>query len=109
MQQLASNNFEKVVVQLRDETITMPADKGSMLMQYLTGDNISSHVMITDVTGVQIVVNKSDIRKVSPIKSQVNLKSPQELGMNDENRSERGEGYKKYMEIRNSITSKKNI
>ena len=65
MQQLGSND-RTVKVTLRDEVIEMPEDTGLRLMAYLTSDNTSSHVMITDIHGEQVVLNKNDIRKVSP-------------------------------------------
>ena len=51
---------------MRDEVIEMPKDSGMRLMEYLVSDNAGSHVMITDISGSQVVVNKNDIRKVSP-------------------------------------------
>lgn len=67
MLQLDSNKYTGVNVHLRDETITMPVENGLKLMSYLTGDNTSSHVMVTDKQGIQTVLNKNDIRKVAPI------------------------------------------
>lgn len=64
--QLLGSNDRTVKVTLRDEVIEMPEDTGLRLMTYLTSENSSSHVMITDIHGVQVVLNKNDIRKVSP-------------------------------------------
>ena len=100
MQQLASNNYETVNVQLRDKTIIMPADKGYMLMEYLTSDNTSSHVMITDITGVQTVVNKNDIREVSPVIKSKTMQTPTELGLDTDGREEPGPGYEKFQEMK---------
>lgn len=63
--QLLGSNDRTVKVTLRDEVIEMPEDTGLRLMAYLTSDNASSHVMITDIHGEQVVLNKNDIRKVS--------------------------------------------
>lgn len=103
MHQLASSNFQNVIVQLRDETITMPATNGTKLMEYLTSDNASSHVMITDTQGTQFVVNKNDIRRISPVKKPSYMKSPQELGMEEDNRTELGEGYEKFKRLRDNL------
>lgn len=72
-----------VTVFLKDESIVMPADSGKALMNYLTSENGSSHVMITDVNGIQTVVNKFDIRKVSVNKQNNRYKTAKELGMPD--------------------------
>lgn len=103
MQQLASNHFRNVVVHLRDETITMPASNGTKLMEYLTGDNASSHVMITDTSGMQLVVNKNDIRKISPVKKLTHMKSPADLGMNIDNRTKLGDGFDRFNRLKGSL------
>lgn len=72
MQLLDSNNYQSVTVEFRDETVTMPVDTGLKLMEYLTSDNAASHVMLTDTEGVQVVVNKHDIRRVSPVPARNN-------------------------------------
>lgn len=104
MQQLASNQYETVTVTTRDETIKMPADSGLRLMKYLTSDNPSSHVMITTVNGEQVVVNKNDIRKVSPTKSQVtSYKTPDQLGLTADVTDKKGDGYKRWQELRAKV------
>lgn len=65
MKYLASKN-QNIEVVLRDSVIIMPRDKGENLMDYLTGEEVSSHVMITDIDGNKIVVNRHDIRRISP-------------------------------------------
>lgn len=67
MLSLDSKHYEKVLVVFKDETVVLPPDSGVRLMQYLTSDNVSSHVMLTDTSGVQIVVNKHDIKKITPV------------------------------------------
>lgn len=74
MEQLDSSNYEKIKVTVRDEVIIMPVATGLKLMDYLTRDNTGSHVMITDLDGNQTVVNKHDIRKVSPTYKPKDLK-----------------------------------
>lgn len=64
--QLLGSNGNTVKVTLRDEVIEMPEESGLRLMTYLTSDNTSSHVMITSINGDKTVINKNDIRKVSP-------------------------------------------
>lgn len=82
MKQLGSSEYKQVKVILRDDNIIMPAETGTKLMEYLTSNNTSSHVMITDVTGNQIVVNKSDIRRVTPMLVKTsNYKTAEELGL----------------------------
>ena len=81
MQSLNSKNYSSVQVHLKDQTITMPADKGAALMQFLTSENNSSHVMITDTQGTQTVVNKFDIKKVAPVTGVTNYKTVAEMGM----------------------------
>lgn len=68
MLQLNSKNFESVEVYIRgeDKTITMPAQKGSALMEYLTKDSAGSHVMLTDTDGNIITVSKHEIKKIVP-------------------------------------------
>ena len=106
MQQLDSKNYSSVQVILRDETIIMPAGKGELLMEYLTGDNQSSHVMLTDTKGNKSVVNKNDIRKVTPVLNTVknHFKSPEELGMEKDNRTNTADGYKKFQELKSKMT-----
>lgn len=104
MQQLGSNNYETVNVHLKDETIVMPADNGYQLMQYLTRENTGSHVMITDTSGVQVVLNKNDIRKISPVIKSKSMKTPAELGMNTDRRGELGDGYAKYQALKKRMT-----
>lgn len=103
MHQLNSNNYETILVITRDETITMPADKGTKLMQYLTSDNPSSHVMVTDIQGVQVVLNKNDIRKITPKTKSPQLKSAEELGMTTDNRSANGDGFAKFQEMKRKM------
>ena len=75
MLQLASKNFEDVTVSLRgDETIRMTADKGLALMNYLTQDNVGSHVMITDVDGTVVVISRHEIKKIVPRYKQNDIK-----------------------------------
>lgn len=83
MQSLASKNFSTVHVILRDETITMPADNGVKLMEYLTAENNASHVMITNTDGVQQVINKYEIKKVAPVVASTRYKTAAELGLPD--------------------------
>jgi len=83
MQSLNSKNYSTVQVLLKDEIITMPSDKGDALMQYLTGENSSSHILITDINGLQTVVNKFDIKKVTPAIGVVKYKTSKEMGMPD--------------------------
>lgn len=68
MLQLNSKNFESVEVHIRGDatTITMPAQKGSALMDYLTKDSAGSHVMLTDTDGNIITVSKHEIKKIVP-------------------------------------------
>lgn len=77
MLQLNSKNFESVEVYIRgeDKTVTMPAQKGQSLMDYLTKDSAGSHVMITDTEGNVITVSKHEIKKIVPtyLSEDVNL------------------------------------
>lgn len=68
MHQLNSKNYKDVSVFIRGEEVpfVLPPDRGSMLMQYLTGDQKATHIRLTDVGGTVIVVNIRDIQKVVP-------------------------------------------
>ena len=82
MHQLNSKNYTTVQVITKDETIIMPGDKGSALMHYLTQETAGSHIMVTDIKGNQIVINKFDIKKVAPvIGASSKYKTATELGM----------------------------
>jgi hypothetical protein len=68
MQQLASKNFQSVDVYIKgeDKSITMSPDKGYALMEYLTEPNGGSHVMITNLDGSIITLNRYEIKKIVP-------------------------------------------
>ena len=107
MQQLDSKEYIYVSVTLRDETLIMPTANGLRLMEYLTGDNVSSHVMITTKDGQQVVVNKSDIRKVSPVSNKTSsYKTASELGMGEASPDTDGDGYKKFKQMRQKLINK---
>jgi hypothetical protein len=69
MQQLASKNYSRVEVYIRDEPkpFTMNVLQGQKLMDFLVGDNSTKHVKITDVDGNVIVELISNIIRVVPI------------------------------------------
>lgn len=102
MLQLDSKEYENhITVTLRDESIKMPFSNGIKLMGYLTSDNTSSHVMLTTIDNEQIVVNKNDIRKVSPVQKRVShYKTPEELGLTATVDVAEGDGYSKFQEMR---------
>lgn len=107
MQQLDSKEYIYVNVTLRDETLIMPTANGLRLMEYLTGDNVSSHVMITTKDGQQVVVNKSDIRKVSPVSTKTSsYKTASELGMGEASPDTDGDGYQKFKQMRQKLIDK---
>lgn len=84
----------------------MPADTGEKLMQYLTSDNSSSHVMITDTKGNKQVVNKFDIKKIQPQLTRDNYKTFNELPISNKSLEEKGDGYKKFQEARGELIDK---
>ena len=102
MLQLDSKEYENhITVTLRDESIKMPFSNGVKLMEYLTSDNTSSHVMLTTIGNEQIVVNKNDIRKVSPVQKRVShYKTPEELGLTSTVDVSEGDGYRRFQEMR---------
>lgn len=106
MQQLNSSNYDSVSVVLKDETITMPAGNGSKLMEFLTTDNNSSHVMITDIGGNKVVVNKFDIKKVTPLATPPQYKTFDQLAISDTPEPEHGEGYRKFQETKKKFMEK---
>lgn len=70
-------------IKLRDGSyIIIKKEKGLALMDYLIKSDIGSHVMITDINGKQVVLNKNIIDKVSMMNhSRSHHKTPSELGM----------------------------
>ena len=56
--------------------------------------------------GNKSVVNKNDIRKVTPVLNTVknHFKSPEELGMEKDNRTNTADGYKKFQELKSKMT-----
>lgn len=80
---MQQQDSKTVTVKLKDENIVMAHSNGSRLMEYLTGENSSSHVMITKLNGDTVVVNKHDIKKIEVTSSKLTYKTPAQLGMPD--------------------------
>ena len=107
-------------IKLRDGSyIIIKKEKGLALMDYLIKSDIGSHVMITDVNGMQVVLNKNIIDKVSMMNhSRYHSKTPIELGMPNlveyssetvENVREHEMKLKKIEEAKKKFLERKNI
>lgn len=66
--QLNAKNYRKVYVSIRgfDEDIVMDYAPGKRLMDFLTGDKVSTHVHLTDDKGETMVIATRDIKLLLP-------------------------------------------
>ncbi len=65
----SSDKSIEVILRGDLENILMPEENGKALMDYLTSGDVGSHVMITDLNGEKLVVNKNDIRIIKENKN----------------------------------------
>lgn len=74
MKQLASNNFQNVLVTVNgyDDPIVLNAESGLRLMDFLAA-NQATHVKITLEDGTPIAIKTTDIRKVEPTNKPIKL------------------------------------
>lgn len=68
MQYLSSNQYKQVDVAIRGgDKLSMPADKGLALIDYVTKNDVK-FVAITTLDGDTMIVNSSDIKTIKPVR-----------------------------------------
>ena len=72
MQYLSSKQYKQVDVAIRGgDKLSMPADKGLALIDYVT-KNDAKFVAITTLDGDTMIVNSSDIKTIKPVRKMHN-------------------------------------